>query len=52
LENFYIEGVLSYARNQYDDRRHITIGGLRRTASSDDDGDAYSTSLAGDGLYS
>jgi outer membrane autotransporter protein len=48
-ERAYIEGVLSYGRQQYDNDRNIVIGPVVRTARSDHDGDAFS--FFGEGGY-
>jgi uncharacterized protein YhjY with autotransporter beta-barrel domain len=45
--NLFLEGVLSYGRNHFNNRRTVTIGALQSTASSSHDGDAYSAYLAG-----
>jgi outer membrane autotransporter protein len=46
-ERFYLEGVLSYGRNDYDSTRHIAFGSLQRTANNKHYGNAYSGSLEG-----
>jgi outer membrane autotransporter protein len=46
-DRFYFEGVLAYARNEYDDSRNMTIGSLQSTANSKHYGNAYSGSLEG-----
>jgi outer membrane autotransporter protein len=43
----YVEGVLSYAKQEYDNDRNIVIGPIRRTADSDHDGNAFSAFLSG-----
>ena len=44
-KKFYLEGVFSYGRHSYDNRRRISIGEIRDVAESDYDADAYSASL-------
>jgi outer membrane autotransporter protein len=46
-EQSYVEGVLSYANQQYDNKRHIVVGAIRRTADSDHSGNAFSACIAG-----
>ena len=41
-ERAYLEGVLSYGRQSYDNDRNIVIGPVLRRARSDHDGDAFS----------
>jgi uncharacterized protein YhjY with autotransporter beta-barrel domain len=43
----YLDGVLSYASQEYDNERHIVIGNVRRTADSDHDGHAFSACITG-----
>jgi uncharacterized protein YhjY with autotransporter beta-barrel domain len=42
----YLETVLSFARNNYENNRYISIGSLQRIAYSEHDGNAYSAYLA------
>jgi subtilase-type serine protease len=44
-KDLYIDGVLSYGRNWYDNHRLITIGPIQRKAYSDHDGDLFSAYL-------
>ncbi len=49
-ENGYVEGAISYGRNQYSNHRFLTIGALQSEADSDHDGDLFSAYLGG-GYY-
>ncbi len=40
--NYYLDGVLTFAYNQYDASRHIAIGVIDRTANSSYNGQQYS----------
>lgn len=43
----YVEGSLSYARQQYDNRRNVVVGPLSATTSSDHDANVFGTQLGG-----
>jgi outer membrane autotransporter protein len=49
-KNLYIDAILSYGRNWYDNSRLITIGGILRRATSDHDAHLFSGYLGG-GYY-
>jgi outer membrane autotransporter protein len=49
-KNLYIDAILSYGRNWYDNSRMITIGGILREATSDHDAHLFSGYLGG-GYY-
>jgi uncharacterized protein YhjY with autotransporter beta-barrel domain len=49
-KNLYIDGILSYGRNWYDNHRLITIGTDQRRAYSKHDGDLFSAYLQ-EGYY-
>ena len=42
---YYVEGMVGYARNKNDTSRHISFGGLNRTASGDYDSNQYMASI-------
>jgi outer membrane autotransporter protein len=46
-ESAYIEAILSYAKQRFDNDRHVVIGSMQRTAESDHNGDAFSTFFGG-----
>jgi len=48
--NLYVDAILSYGQNWYDNRRMITIGGILRRATSDHDAHLFSGYLGG-GYY-
>jgi outer membrane autotransporter protein len=48
--NLYLESVLTYGRQDYDNERNIVVGNLRNTASSDHNGDLFNAYLSG-GYY-
>jgi uncharacterized protein YhjY with autotransporter beta-barrel domain len=50
LERAYIETILSYGRQSYDNARNVVIGSIQRTAFSEHDGDLFSAYLGG-GYY-
>jgi outer membrane autotransporter protein len=41
-KNLYIDAILSYGRNWYDNSRFITVGGIMRRVTSDHDGKLFS----------
>jgi uncharacterized protein YhjY with autotransporter beta-barrel domain len=43
----YVEGVLSYARQDYDNRRRVVVGDLSRVAKSDHDANVFGAQLGG-----
>jgi subtilase-type serine protease len=43
----YIEGALSYGVNDYSNDRRVEIGGIRRNADSDHDGNVWFAALGG-----
>jgi outer membrane autotransporter protein len=45
LDKVYIDGMLSYGKNDYDARREVRIGTIKRTARSDHDGDVFAATL-------
>jgi outer membrane autotransporter protein len=45
LDKVYIDGMLSYGKNDYDARREVRIGTIKRTARSDHDGDVLAATL-------
>lgn len=47
IKQGYIDAVLSYGRQDYDNKRRITIGPIQRTARSDHNGDLYSAFMEG-----
>ena len=49
-ERAYIETILSYGRQSYDNARNVLIGSIQRQAFSDHDGDLFSAYLGG-GYY-
>ena len=49
-KHLYIDAILSYGRNWYDNSRIITIGGISRRATSEHDAHLFSTYLGG-GYY-
>jgi outer membrane autotransporter protein len=49
-KNLYIDAILSYGWNWYDNSRMLTIGGISREATSDHDGRLFSGYLGG-GYY-
>jgi outer membrane autotransporter protein len=49
-KNLYIDAILSYGWNWYDNSRFLTIGGILREATSDHDGRLFSGYLGG-GYY-
>ncbi|MBN2468986.1 MAG: autotransporter domain-containing protein, partial [Deltaproteobacteria bacterium] len=49
-KNLYVDAILSYGRNRYDNSRSITIGGISRQASSEHDARLFSGYL-GSGYY-
>ncbi len=46
-EHWYVDTVLSYAAQDYDNKRLVLIDSERRIATSDHDGDAYSAFIEG-----
>ncbi len=46
-DSWYIDGIVSYARNKYDSSRHISFGATDRTARSDYKGYQYSGYVEG-----
>jgi outer membrane autotransporter protein len=46
-ERAYVEGVLSYARQDYDNRRRVRVGELERTARSEHDANVFGAQLGG-----
>ena len=46
-ERAYLEGVLSYARQDYDNRRRVVVGAIEGTAHSDHDADLFGAELGG-----
>jgi outer membrane lipase/esterase len=49
-ERAYVESVLSYGRQSYDNMRNLVIGSIQRQAFSEHDGDLFSAYLGG-GYY-
>jgi uncharacterized protein with beta-barrel porin domain len=49
-ERAYVETVLSYGKQSYDNARNVVIGSIQRRAFSEHDGDLFSAYLAG-GYY-
>jgi outer membrane autotransporter protein len=49
-EALYLESVITYGRQEYDNRRHIDFGNICRTAYSEHDDDLYGAYLGG-GYY-
>ena len=47
LDNAYVDGALSYGRNDYDAKRRVQVGTINRTARSDHDGDVLAATLGG-----
>lgn len=45
MDNFYLDGTVSFGDNRYDSRRHIVVGTLEGEAVSDHDGDIFSACL-------
>ncbi|MCK5382219.1 MAG: autotransporter domain-containing protein, partial [Gammaproteobacteria bacterium] len=52
LDNAYVDGALSYGKNDYDAKRKVRIGTIKRTARSDHDGDVLAATLGGGYLMS
>ena len=46
-EKGYLDGVLSYGRQDYDSHRRIVIGSIQQTARSDHDGESLSAMVEG-----
>jgi outer membrane autotransporter protein len=42
---YYVDGILSFAYNQYDSTRHVAVGAIDRTPKSDYGGQQYSAYL-------
>ena len=45
LDRAYVDATLSYGQNDYDARREVRVGTIKRTARSDHDGDVFAASL-------
>ncbi|MBN1380437.1 MAG: autotransporter domain-containing protein [Deltaproteobacteria bacterium] len=46
-KNFYLDGVLSFGRNRYENHRTIIVGSLQRNVESSHRGDLFSARLGG-----
>lgn len=44
-ERAYLDAILTYGQNNYDNKRNLTIGSIRRNAHSDHDGTVFSAWL-------
>ena len=47
FDKAYVDGAVSYGRNDYDAKREVRVGTIKRTARSDHDGDVIAASLGG-----
>jgi outer membrane autotransporter protein len=45
FDRAYVDATLSYGQNDYDARREVRVGTIKRTARSDHDGDVFAASL-------
>jgi uncharacterized protein with beta-barrel porin domain len=50
-EGAYVEGLLSYGRNNYDLKRMVQVGTITRRVSSDHEGDVFAASLSGGKMF-
>jgi len=46
-DNWYVDGFMNFAHNEYDGKRQILFGGVNRTANSDYGGQQYSWKFEG-----
>ena len=46
-EKGYLDGILSYGRQDYDSHRRIVVGSIQQTARSDYDGESFSAMVEG-----